>query len=196
LASSDNFDPASGWFTDAEICASPNFDARPAGIGISLVVIHAISLPPGVFGGGYIREFFLNRLDSAAHPYFREIADMKVSAHFLIDRDGHLVQFVSTHSRAWHCGQSTYAGRSACNDFSIGIELEGCDERPFTAAQYARLEPVLNALRRSHPSIAQRAVVGHSDIAPGRKTDPGPHFDWSRVRAGLHGCETGRQAES
>lgn len=196
MASPDSFDPASGWFTDAGISASPNFDARPAGVEISLIVIHAISLPPGIFGGCYIREFFLNRLDSEAHPYFREIADMKVSAHLLIDRDGNLVQFVSTHSRAWHCGQSIYAGRSACNDFSIGIELEGSDERTFSEPQYGRLMPVLNELMRQHPSIEQSAVVGHNDIAPGRKTDPGPHFDWSRVRAGLHGCDSRPQTES
>ena len=121
---------------------------------------------------------------------------MKVSAHLLIERDGELVQFVSTHSRAWHCGQSNFAGRSACNDFSIGIELEGCDDRTFTEAQYGKLVPVLHELLRWHPSIEQSAVVGHSDIAPGRKTDPGPHFDWSRVRAGLHARDTGRRLET
>ena len=161
-----------------------------------MIVIHAISLPPGVFRGDYIREFFLNRLDSEAHPYFRDIADVKVSAHLLIDRDGNLVQFVSTHCRAWHCGQSSYAGQVACNDFSIGIELEGCDERAFSEAQYANLMPVLNELLRQYPSIDRSAVVGHSDIAPGRKTDPGPHFDWARVRADLRACDSGRQAES
>lgn len=176
MASQESLDPTSGWFSDAGIHASPNFDARPANVDISLIVIHAISLPPGVFGGGYIREFFLNRLDRDIHPYFREIADVRVSAHLLIERDGNLVQFVSTHSRAWHCGQSIYAGRTACNDFSIGIELEGCDERAFTAAQYARLTPVLDELMRRHPAIVRDAVVGHSDIAPGRKTDPRASF--------------------
>ncbi len=191
-----SLDPTSGWFTNAGTCASPNFDARPANVEISLVVIHAISLPPGVFGGGYIREFFLNRLDSDSHPYFREIADVRVSAHLLIERDGNLVQFVPTHSRAWHCGQSVYAGRTACNDFSIGTELEGCDQNAFTEAQYARLMPVLDELMRRHPSIDRGAVVGHSDIAPGRKTDPGPHFDWPRVRAGLRAGASDQQVEN
>ncbi len=179
------FDPTSGWFTNAGIFASPNFDARPAGCEISLIVIHAISLPPGIFGGNYIREFFLNRLDSRADPYFCDIAAMQVSAHLLIDRDGNLEQYVSTHSRAWHAGESCYAGKTACNDFSIGIELEGCDEESFTEYQYTRLIPVLNELLRWHPAIETHAIVGHSDIAPGRKTDPGPRFDWTRVRTGL-----------
>lgn len=179
------YDPVSGWFNDAGIFASPNFDPRPAGCEISLIVIHAISLPPGIFGGHYVREFFLNRLDATADPYFHAIADMKVSAHLLIDRSGNLEQYVSTHSRAWHAGESSYAGRQACNDFSIGIELEGCDDQTFTASQYASLLPVLNELLRWHPGIERHAIVGHSDIAPARKTDPGPNFDWSRVRSGL-----------
>tara|TARA_R110002096_G_scaffold105345_3_gene231871 strand:+ start:4066 stop:4653 length:588 start_codon:yes stop_codon:yes gene_type:complete len=194
--STENFDPTSGWFSDAGIFASPNFDARPGGIDISLIVIHAISLPPGVFGGHCIREFFLNRLDSKAHPYFSGIAGMKVSAHLFIDRDGNLEQFVSTHSRAWHCGQSSYAGKPACNDFSIGIELEGCDEKAFTEAQYARLVPVLGELLRFHPAIERGAIVGHCDIAPGRKTDPGPHFDWARVRTALSGHPAGCRGEN
>lgn len=194
--SQGNFDPTSGWFNNAGIFASPNFDARPAGCEITLIVIHSISLPPGIFGGNYIREFFLNRLDTSTDPYFREIADLKVSAHLLIDRDGNLAQFVSTHSRAWHAGASFYGGKSACNDFSIGIELEGCDEQTFTEPQYARLTPVLNELLRWHPAIERHAIVGHSDIAPGRKTDPGPNFDWARVRTDLQsdaaGCRGGR----
>lgn len=187
------FDPTSGWFNNAGIFASPNFDARPAGCEISLIVIHAISLPPGIFGGHYIRQFFLNRLDSGADPYFREIAEMKVSAHLLIDRNGNLEQYVSTHSRAWHAGESLYAGKPACNDFSIGIELEGCDEQTFTDIQYASLMRVLNELLRWHPAIECDAIVGHSDIAPARKTDPGPNFDWSRVRAGIQPERSGNR---
>lgn len=156
-------------------------------------MIHAISLPPGVFGGHYIRDFFLNRLDTSADPYFREIADLKVSAHLLIDRGGNLDQFVSTHSRAWHAGASCYAGTPACNDFSIGIELEGCDERTFTEPQYTRLLSVVSELLYWHPAIERHAIVGHSDIAPGRKTDPGPHFDWSRVRTDLQAGPAGGQ---
>jgi len=158
---------------------SPNHDARPAGTNITLVVVHAISLPPGEFGGDGIERLFTNRLDPGAHPYFATVATLKVSSHFLIRRDGTLVQFVSCADRAWHAGVSAWNGRQRCNDFSIGVELEGTDENPYTAAQYAVLARLAKALRRLYP-IAD--VVGHSDIAPGRKTDPGPAFDWVRFR--------------
>ena len=158
---------------------SPNHDARPAGTNITLVVVHAISLPPGEFGGDGIERLFTNRLDPGAHPYFATVATLKVSSHFLIRRGGALVQFVSCADRAWHAGVSAWNGRQRCNDFSVGIELVGADEKPYTAAQYAVLARLAKALRRRYP-IAD--VVGHSDIAPGRKTDPGPAFDWARFR--------------
>ena len=158
---------------------SPNCDARPAGSTVELLVIHNISLPPGEFGGPGIVELFTNRLDPGAHPYYREIAGRKVSAHFLIRRDGELIQFVPCGERAWHAGESSWRGRSRCNDFSIGIELEGTDSVPFEDAQYARLAALARALATKYPGLSS---VGHSDIAPGRKTDPGPCFDWARYR--------------
>jgi N-acetyl-anhydromuramoyl-L-alanine amidase len=161
---------------------SPNQDERPPGTTITLAVIHSISLPPGEFGGDAIERLFTNCLDPAAHPYFAGIAGLEVSSHFLIRRDGELVQFVPVERRAWHAGASSWRGRTRCNDFSIGIELEGTDEGPFTDAQYARLAALLSALRRDLPL---RDVAGHSDIAPGRKTDPGPGFDWPRLLAAL-----------
>lgn len=167
-----------GWLPGAQHIPSPNFDERPAGMAICLVVVHALSLPPGEFGGQGIVDLFTNQLDPQAHPYYREIADMRVSAHFLIRRDGRLIQFVSIAHRAWHAGISTWDGRERCNDFSIGIELEGCDELPFAAAQYLTLNALLADLSRRYPL---QAVVGHSDIAPGRKTDPGPGFDWRKL---------------
>lgn len=169
-----------GWLRTARRVDSPNFGPRPAGIDIALVVIHNISLPPGEFGGPWIEDLFLNRLEAGAHPYFATIADMQVSAHFLIRRDGELVQFVSVEDRAWHAGASCWQGRENCNDFSVGIELEGCDDQPFTAEQYASLWPLLEALHQAYPL---QSVAGHSDIAPGRKTDPGACFDWSALRA-------------
>ncbi len=181
----DRLDADSGWFRTARKVPSPNFDARPHGTVIDLIVIHAISLPPAQFGGGYIDDLFCNRLDPAAHPYFRDVATLRVSAHLLIERDGTLKQFVSTCDRAWHCGASEFRGRPACNDYSIGIELEGCDELTFDDSQYARLHSVVGELLRCHPGCGTERIVGHSDIAPGRKTDPGPGFDWARVRAGL-----------
>jgi AmpD protein len=167
-----------GWLPSARQILSPNFDERPEHEAIRLVVIHAISLPPGVFGGAEIIQLFTNCLDHEAHPYFREIRGLRVSAHFLVRRDGDLVQFVSCFSRAWHAGISSWKGRENCNNFSVGIELEGCDEAPFEDAQYLTLNRLLADLR-SRFSI--EAVVGHSDIAPGRKTDPGPCFDWNRL---------------
>lgn len=164
---------------------SPNCDARPDPDDISLLVIHNISLPPDRFGGPWITDLFLNRLDPAAHPYFATIHHLKVSAHCVIDRKGAVTQYVPFHQRAWHAGVSSFKGRERCNDFSIGIELEGCDTKPFTQKQYQRLLRVTRALMRAYPAITPENIVGHSDIAPGRKTDPGPHFDWPRFRAGL-----------
>jgi AmpD protein len=158
---------------------SPNCDARPEGSAIELLVIHNISLPPGEFGGPGVIELFTNRLDPNGHPYYREIAGREVSAHFLIRRDGGLIQFVPCGRRAWHAGESVWRGRSRCNDFSLGIELEGCDDQPFEDAQYERLAELTRALQAKYPITD---IVGHSDIAPGRKTDPGPCFDWARYR--------------
>ncbi|HUH93784.1 MAG TPA: 1,6-anhydro-N-acetylmuramyl-L-alanine amidase AmpD [Casimicrobiaceae bacterium] len=164
--------------------ASPNCDDRPAGAAITLLVVHSISLPPGEFGGTGIVELFTNRLDPEAHPYYATVSALKVSAHFLIRRDGALIQFVPCGRRAWHAGVSSWRGREGCNDFSIGVELEGADDVPYDLRQYATLGRLTRALLRRYP-IAD--LAGHSDIAPGRKTDPGPAFDWTRCRrlAGL-----------
>lgn len=167
-----------GWLRNATPIPSPNCDARPEGTEVELVVLHNISLPPGVFEGEAVIDLFLNQLDWDAHPYYQGIRDIKVSAHFYIRRDGELIQFVPCSLRAWHAGVSRWCEHERCNDFSIGIELEGDDDTPFTDAQYARLLPLLAALKQAYPI---RAVVGHSDIAPGRKTDPGPYFDWERL---------------
>jgi N-acetyl-anhydromuramoyl-L-alanine amidase len=171
---------ATGLIHGAQQVASPNRNARPAGAGAELLVIHDISLPPGIFGGNGIVELFTNRLDPGAHPYYAEVSPLKVSAHLLLRRDGGAIQFVPCRDCAWHAGVSSWNGREQCNDFSIGIELEGTDEVPFTPAQYARLIGVAQVLMRAYPI---RHAVGHSDIAPGRKTDPGPHFDWRLFRA-------------
>ncbi len=173
-----------GWVASALRVPSPNCDARPPGVPVTLAVVHGISLPPGVFGGDGIARLFTNRLDATAHPYYAGIAALRVSAHFLIRRRGELLQFVSCADRAWHAGQSSWRGRERCNDFSIGIELEGADDVRYTAAQYRRLARLLRGLRRHYP-IAD--VAGHSDIAPGRKTDPGPCFDWPRLARLLAG---------
>jgi AmpD protein len=170
---------AEGFISAARQVASSNCDARPDGVPVELIVIHAISLPPGEFGGDAIEALFTNCLDPAAHPYFREIHALRVSAHVLIRRGGELVQFVPLNARAWHAGVSVWRGRSGCNDFSIGIELEGCDTAAFTEAQYGVLNQLLVIMPKAYPVLD---VVGHSDIAPGRKTDPGPCFDWSRVK--------------
>ena len=169
---------AGGYASAARLIASPNCDTRPAECAIDLVVIHNISLPPGEFGGDGVIELFCNRLDPAAHPYYRDIHQLRVSAHFFIRRDGELIQFVSCLQRAWHAGVSEWQGRVRCNDFSIGIELEGTDDQPFESAQYRTLNALLQALYEAYPV---RAVTGHSDIAPDRKTDPGPCFDWAQV---------------
>lgn len=176
------YDPASGRIDPAQWCPSPNCDPRPPGTAIDSIVVHNISLPPGQFGGPWISELFCNRLDASAHPYFAEIAELRVSAHCLIRRGGEVVQFVPITQRAWHAGKSELCGRTACNDFSIGIELEGADDQPFADAQYVALLPLIDVLREAFPAITSERIVGHSDIAPGRKTDPGPHFDWARVR--------------
>ena len=169
---------AGGVAPEARQIVSPNYDERPPGCGIDLIVIHNISLPPGEFGSDGVIELFTNRLNPEAHPYYREIHQLKVSAHFFIRRDGELIQFVSCDKRAWHAGVSQWQGRERCNDFSIGIELEGGDETPFEEAQYTTLNALLTALKEVYPVAA---VTGHSDISPGRKTDPGPCFDWGRV---------------
>jgi len=177
-------DSASGWCHDAHHCPSPNFNARPDA-EISLLVIHNISLPPAQFKTGKVQAFFQNQLDVTEHPYFAGIADLRVSAHFLIERDGVVTQFVSCLDRAWHAGVSSFEGRETCNDFSIGIELEGTDDVPFTDAQYAALIELTRQLQATFSSITTQRICGHSDIAPGRKTDPGPCFDWARYRAAL-----------
>jgi len=176
-----NYDSATGYIVNARQVVSPNCDARPPQCSISLIVVHGISLPPGQFGGPGVDQLFTNKLDPKVHPYFAEIADARVSAHFLIRRDGELVQYVSALQRAWHAGHSCYEGRQACNDFSIGIELEGEDHTPYTEAQYDQLARLISALRSGHSHLASAPIVGHSDIAPGRKTDPGPAFDWAAL---------------
>ncbi|MEL0161645.1 MAG: 1,6-anhydro-N-acetylmuramyl-L-alanine amidase AmpD [Halieaceae bacterium] len=177
----DNWTFSAGWLGAARRVASPNFNPRPAGSYPELIVVHGISLPPGCYGGGEVEAFFCNSLRADDHPYFAEISGLRVSAHFLIHRSGELVQFVDTDSRAWHAGVSEWRGRENCNDFSIGIELEGCDEEPYADPQYATLNTLINILRNQYPRIERDAIVGHSEIAPGRKTDPGPAFDWSRL---------------
>ncbi len=171
---------ADGWLPAATRLPSPNCDARPDGTAIALIVIHNISLPPGRFEGDAVIDLFTNRLDWDADPYFQQIRGLKVSAHFFIRRNGSLIQFVPCTLRAWHAGVSSWQGCERCNDFSIGIELEGSDDQPFCEAQYATLVPLVQRLKQAYPI---RAVVGHSDIAAGRKTDPGPHFDWQRLHA-------------
>jgi AmpD protein len=175
-------DVSTGLISGARFLASPHQDARPAATGIDLLVIHGISLPPGEFGGPWIEHLFMGTLPKDAHPYFKEIANLKVASHLLIRRDGTLQQFAPFHQRAWHAGASRFQGREACNDFSIGIEIEGDDTTPYAAAQYPVLASVTDALMRAYPGITTARIVGHSDIAPGRKTDPGPAFDWARYR--------------
>ena len=178
-------DKATGLLGPARYCESPNRDARPAGADPSMIVVHGISLPPGEFGGPQIEALFTNTLDWGAHPYFDEIRGLKVSSHVLIQRDGGVVQFVPFTERAWHAGESCFRGQTCCNDISIGIELEGEDETPYDDRQYDALEGIIRALCEAYPAISPREVAGHSDIAPGRKTDPGPAFDWFRLYDGL-----------
>jgi AmpD protein len=173
--------PETGLIAPARQCLSPNRDARPAEASLDMIVLHGISLPPGKFGGGEIQALFLNELDWDAHPYFGEIRGMEVSAHLLIRRDGELVQFVPFTERAWHAGESSFRGRARCNDFSVGIELEGEDETPYDERQYAVLPAVLQALITAYPQITAREIAGHCDVSPGRKSDPGPAFDWPRL---------------
>ena len=171
-----------GWLSGVRRVASPNQDARTLGTSIELLVIHNISLPPNVYGGDAIERFFTNELDHSEHPYYEQLKGVRVSSHFLVRRDGQIVQFVACNKRAWHAGVSTWRGRSRCNDFSIGIELEGSDFEPFTERQYTVLARLTRRLKRAYPIVD---IVGHSDIAPERKTDPGPFFDWGRYVAQL-----------
>jgi AmpD protein len=175
-------DLESGLLRGVRQIASPNCDARPAGVEPELIVVHGISLPPGEFGGPWIDRLFTNELPPEAHPYFAEVAPLRVSSHLVIRRDGNITQYVSFAQRAWHAGQSSYNGREACNDFSIGVELEGTDTLAYEASQYQALADVIAALCAAYPKLTPARLVGHSDIAPGRKTDPGPAFDWPRAR--------------
>jgi N-acetyl-anhydromuramoyl-L-alanine amidase len=172
--------PETGLLDECRQCPSPNKDTRPEAMVIDLIVVHSISLPPGEYGGNAIEHFFQNQLDKNQHPYFEEIHQMQVSAHALIKRSGEIVQFVPFSERAWHAGQSDFQGRSCCNDFSIGIELEGTDSDAFEDVQYQQLAELIKVLQITYPAIADH-VTGHSDIAPGRKTDPGTGFDWEKL---------------
>lgn len=178
-------DITSGLLPGATFLPSPHCDDRPLGAVIDLLVIHNISLPPGIFGGSYIDDLFMGCLDPAAHPYFATIASLRVSSHLLIRRDGAITQYVPFTKRAWHAGQSQFQDRMNCNDFSIGIELEGADDIPYEEQQYQQLGVVTTLLLQAYPDITRDRIVGHSDIAPGRKTDPGPAFDWDFFRASL-----------
>ena len=175
----------SGWLTTVQHCLSPNFNARPAHQSINLLVIHNISLPPGEFGTPYIEQLFTNQLNADDHSYFQDIAKLTVSAHCLIKRTGEVVQFVSFQDRAWHAGVSCFDGQHDCNNFAIGIELEGTDDIPYTDQQYEQLILITRLIMQTYPEITSARITGHSDIAPGRKTDPGPAFDWERYKNAL-----------
>lgn len=177
-------DPVTGWCAGVRHCPSTHCNERPQG-EISLLVLHNISLPPGQFGTGKVQEFFTSGLNASEHAYFAGIADMRVSAHFFIERDGQISQFVSCLRRAWHAGVSSFAGRDNCNDFSLGIELEGTDDLPYSEAQYDALLALVQQLLAAYPALSVERICGHCDIAPGRKTDPGPAFDWPRLRTAL-----------
>ena len=177
------YDPDSGLIRDARFVASDNFDSRPEGADIEALIIHAISLPPGEFGGRGIEQLFCNAIDPDEHPYYSEICELKVSAHLLVRRDGEVVQFVPLNQRAWHAGASSCLGRDNVNDFSVGIELEGSDDEPFEEIQYQRLAELTGVLLESFPALSAENIFGHCDIAPERKTDPGPYFDWKRYRS-------------
>ncbi len=170
----------------AEFIESPNFSERPEGVDPSLIVLHNISLPPGRFGGDFIKQFFVNSLNSELHPYFKEISDLRVSSHLLIERDGNIIQFVEFNKSAWHAGVSEYEGQKDCNDFSIGIELEGTDSDPYQDIQYSILSGISECLMGSYLEINKERIIGHADIAPDRKTDPGDSFDWLRFRDSLN----------
>jgi AmpD protein len=178
--------PGVGLLRPGVQCPSPNQDDRPAGVEPELIILHGISLPPGDFGGPHVRELFTNCLDWDAHPYFAELRGLKVSAHLMIGRAGEVVQFVPFGRRAWHAGDSSFRGRTCCNDFSIGIELEGEDDTPYTDLQYQHLTAVIQAVIASYPDLSTRRIAGHCDVAPGRKSDPGPAFDWLRLYDGLN----------
>lgn len=180
-----NIDPITGLLRGVRYVATPNHDERPLDCDIDAIIIHAISLPPGCFGGSEIEQFFCNCLDAKQHPYFEEISHLKVSTHFLIKRDGELVQFVPVTKRAWHAGESLCLERPRVNDFSLGIELEGCDKMVFDQRQYDVLVPLTRCLFKVFPNLSPDRVFGHRDIAPGRKSDPGPHFDWTAYRAAI-----------
>jgi len=175
-------EPATGLLTGVRQVLSPHFDARPKGMTPDLIVVHGISLPAGEFGGPWIDRLFTGNLPPDAHPSFRETSTLRVSAHAVVRRDGTITQYVPFGMRAWHAGHSEYNGRSGCNDFSIGIELEGTDQTPYTDAQYETLAILVKALLTSYPTLSAGHIVGHCDVAPGRKTDPGPAFDWPRWR--------------
>ncbi len=171
-----------GWLEQSKKIPSPNFDDRPKNTEIKLIVIHNISLPPENFNPSNIEKLFLNKLDFDSHEYFKEIRDLKVSSHFLIDREGHITQFVSVYKRAWHAGKSNFKNEDNCNDFSLGIELIGSDNSIFENKQYASLKKLIKSLKKVFPKILEDNIVGHSDVAAGRKTDPGPFFDWTKIR--------------
>jgi AmpD protein len=175
-------DLASGLMRGVRQIASPNTDARPPGVEADLIVVHGISLPPGEFGGPWIERLFTNTLPDDRHPYFAEVGDLRVSSHVVVRRDGEVTQYVKFTERAWHAGKSSYEGREACNDFSIGIELEGTDTQAYAGPQYHALGQIVAALCAAYPRLSPERLVGHSDIAPGRKTDPGPAFDWGHAR--------------
>jgi AmpD protein len=178
-----SIDRATGLLSGVRQVLSTHFDARPAGVAPELIVVHGISLPPGEFGGPWIEQLFAGSLDRTAHPYFSQLAGERVSAHVLLRRDGTAIQFVPFGQRAWHAGVSSWRGRSACNDFSVGIELEGTDQLPYEAAQYRALAALIRSLRKVYPSLEPDGLAGHADIAPGRKTDPGDAFDWNGLAA-------------
>jgi AmpD protein len=182
-------DVSTGWMKTVRRVTSPNCDRRPPACLPELIVVHGISLPPGSFGGPWVERLFTNALPPSEHPYFAEICHLRVSAHAFIARTGGVTQFVSFNERAWHAGESDYCGRTACNDFSIGIELEGTDDSEYEFEQYASLVALISALRAAYPSLVDAAVVGHSDIAPGRRTDPGGCFDWARLEHMLSSVE-------
>jgi len=170
------------WLNEVTKVPSPNFDERPLDTDISLIVVHCISLPPEQFGGAYIDQLFCNQLNPEQHPYFKQIYQTKVSAHLLIKRNGDLTQYVAFNQRAWHAGVSEFQGRKKCNDYSIGIELEGVETQEYTDEQYKQLNRIIKSLLNHYPSLSRQAIVGHSDIAPGRKTDPGNSFDWDKIK--------------
>lgn len=180
-------DLKNGLIDSARLQLSPNCDDRPDESDISLVVIHGISLPPGEFGGAGIDQLFTNTLDPEEHPYYEEVYQLKLSCHLLIRRDGELIQYVPFNKRAWHAGESVHDGREQCNNYAIGIELEGTDEQPYEAVQYERLAEVIKLLCDSYLKLDRNSIVGHCDIAPDRKTDPGPAFDWKKLQASLAG---------